>query len=367
MKRIHAHKPIDRLSNQQRADPIQWGRRVYLCLLAVVGLALVHYAIGDAVILQAEGLVVADRKSVSATYPGKVARILVREGQHVAAGDLLLEIESADMLKDIAHLATQNADLAQREADMGLRAGLARSLLPLAEKHAREVSQASDDVESVRGMGLVTSKRAGEAIGAKFETASRVAELTSQAHALEGQLPLIKDAHRRASEALLQLENFYDHGRMRAPRAGLVGSRVPVDGQVVKFGDELLQVHGSDTTVLAYLPDSYLFAIERGQALKVYSGLTSVLGTVDAILGVAEALPPEFQNMFKPRDRSRLVRIKIPSDHPFAVSQKVTASGCYFGFCVADSLNQSRVIVSIRSAGARVAQIIASGFTFRFA
>jgi len=58
-----------------------------------------------------------------------------------------------------------------------------------------------------------------------------------------------------------------------------------------------------------------------------------VRGEVEEILAVADALPAEFQNMFRPRDRSRLVRISLPDDQPFAVTQKVTVRGCVLGLC----------------------------------
>jgi hypothetical protein len=54
---------------------------------------------------------------------------------------------------------------------------------------------------------------------------------------------------------------------------------------------------------------------------------------VETLLSVADALPPEFQSMFRPRDRGRLVRIRLPAGHPFAVSQKLQVRGCMFGWC----------------------------------
>ena len=48
-----------------------------------------------------------------------------------------------------------------------------------------------------------------------------------------------------------------------------------------------------------------------------------MIGTVEALLTVADALPPQFQNMFRPRDRSRLVRISVPAEHGLAILQKV--------------------------------------------
>ena len=40
----------------------------------------------------------------------------------------------------------------------------------------------------------------------------------------------------------------------------------------------------------------------------------------------------DYKNV-RPRDRSRLARITLDEKNPFAVSQKVTISGCAFGYC----------------------------------
>jgi len=37
--------------------------------------------------------------------------------------------------------------------------------------------------------------------------------------------------------------------------------------------------------------------------------------------------------MFRPRDRSRLVRISVPADHGLAILQKVRIGGCIVGWC----------------------------------
>jgi hypothetical protein len=96
-----------------------------------------------------------------------------------------------------------------------------------------------------------------------------------------------------------------------------------------------LQVYGEKAYILAYLPDMYLFAVSPGDKVEVSGGTgsRSSVGTVEAILTVADALPPEFQNTFRPRDRSRLIRISLPPDNGFAISQKVRIGGCGFGWC----------------------------------
>jgi hypothetical protein len=67
--------------------------------------------------------------------------------------------------------------------------------------------------------------------------------------------------------------------------------------------------------------------------VELVAGRNRAEGSVETLLSVADALPPEFQSMFRPRDRGRLVRIRLPDGHPFATSQKLQVRGCVLGWC----------------------------------
>ena len=340
MLRIRKRPRFDNLVNQQRAATVAWGRRIYLGLLALLVLTLLNYFAGDAVVLRADGILLTDRYVVAATYPARVTAVHVKEGDVVQKGAVLAELESSEMLKDIADLVLRTAGLATRLTQLRIKNTTVSSLIPLAERHARETSEAVARVDNLSGRGLVSSQALNQTLTAEYDTASRLAELRGQAGSLDEELTLTERSYAKANDALTQLERLYDRGQLRAPAAGVVGPRVPVVGQVVKFGDELLQIYGNKPYVLAYLPDIYLFAVSRGDGVEVSggTGTTSVTGTVASILGVADALPPEFQNMFRPRDRSRLVRIDLPENNGFAISQKVRVGGCIAGWCWRNSL-----------------------------
>jgi multidrug resistance efflux pump len=335
MQRIRKRPRLDKLLNQQRSVEIAWGRRLYLALLCGFALALLNYFVGDALELRADGIILTDRQIVAATYPAKVSAVYVKEGEIVPRGALLVELQSADMLKDIADLSLRNADLAARETQLRVTAASVQSLLPLAQRNAREGSDALARIDTLSDRGLVSIQSMTQALSSGYDAAAKLADLRGQAEILGDQLTLVEQSHRRAGEALAQLEAFYDRGAVRAVADGAVGSHVPVIGQVVKFGDELLQVYGDNAYILAYLPDIYWFAVSPGDIVEVSGGMgsRSSVGTVEEILGVADALPPEFQNAFRPRDRSRLVRIRLPAGHGFAISQKVRIGGCALGWC----------------------------------
>ena len=284
-------------------------------------------------ILRADGLVIADRSIAGATYAGRVSKVLVREGQRVLAGDVVVELESADMLRDIAQASAQNADLAVREAQLRVRAVTLGALVPMAERHARESAVVVGKLDRMTANGLVSSQRFDQALGTEYDAASRLAGLRAEAVLFANEMPLIVRSRERASETLRQLEAFYDKGIIRTTRDGTAGTRVPAPGQVVKFGDDLLQIHGDKASLLAYLPDIYLFTLVPGDKVELTGGSARAEGVVEALLAVTDALPPEFQSTFRPRDRSRLLRIRLPAEHGFAVSQKVQVRGCALGWC----------------------------------
>ena len=328
MQRLRKRPRLDTLASQQRAGTAAWGRRIYLALLAALALAVLDYTLGDVFFFRADGIVLADRQIVAATYAGKVVDVRVREGQSVGENMVLVRLESADMLKEIADLSSRNADLASKVSQLRLKLATVDAVLPLADRHAKESADALKKLDSIAGRGLVSVTRLDQALGSNFGTASRLAELEGESKQLGSEIAMIEASYRQAEHALGQFEAFYDHGLVKSARRGVVGPHVPVVGQVVKFADELMQVYGSHAYVLAYLPDTYLFAVHRDQEVVVRVGTANTTGHIEAVLDVADALPPEFQNMFRPRDRSRLFRVAL--DHPsvIAISQKVHVTSC---------------------------------------
>ncbi len=310
----------------------RWSRRIYVLILSGIGLAILNYAVGDALILRADGMVVRNRYAVAATYPAKVAAVYVKEGDRIEQGQILARLESAEILKDIAQLSLQYADISGRDTQFKVRSATNQDLMPLAERHAEQTAGAVRQHSTMKG--LIPASRQDQALGSEYITASRLAELKNEARIIEQQLPLMEKAQARAESALLQLDSFYDEGNIRAPVAGIVGTKIPVAGQVAPFGDTLFDVYGERSSVLAYLPEMYMFPLQEGQKVEISAaGRARSMGTIEAILPVADALPPEFQNMFRPRDRGRLVRIALPPGTTFAVSEKIRVSGCAVGWC----------------------------------
>jgi multidrug resistance efflux pump len=341
IRRLKTRERLDTLRNDKRGKPAMWGRRIYVALMALLGLALVDYMVGDVVLLRGEGMVLTNRSVLSAGYPAMVVDVHVKEGDAVEAGALLVQLESADMLRDIADLAGRTADLAGRESQLKVRRDNIGAVLPLAERAARENSESIAKLDRLSSSGYASARYRDQTLTAGLDSAGRASDLRSQANAVDDELALVQQSRSRAVDALARLERVYSQGSLKAPVSGVIGARIPTVGQVVRFGDELLQIHGSQAYVLAYVPDLYVATPQPGQKVRVSSGMTSVTGEIEKVLPVADALPPEFQNLFRPRQRSRLVRVSLPPGHGFVLQQTVSVHGCLLGLCWPDLMKSN--------------------------
>jgi multidrug resistance efflux pump len=335
MKHIRKRPRLDQLLNEQRSMSSSWGRRVYLALLAILALTIADYLVGDAFVLSADGILLSDRTVVDAMYPARVAEVFVREGDSVERGALLMKLVSTDMQREIADLSARDAELATRQAQLRVDQSRISALLPLAERWSHDATESVTRFDTISSKGLISAQTQNQAQVARYDAAAKRAELQGQSTVLAAEVPEVERSSARAHDALADLEALYANGEVRAASAGVIGPRVPDVGHVARTGDELMLLYGGKRYILAYLPELYMFSISRGDKVAVTAGpgAPPVTGVVDALLDVADALPPEFQSNFRPRDRDRLIRIALPEAPSFALSQKVRVGGCALGWC----------------------------------
>jgi multidrug resistance efflux pump len=313
----------DRLASQQRRTTNQTGRLVYLAMLAVFAGVLVNYLFGDFVILRADGLAVRDEVTIATTYIAGVKSIEVEEGQQVSAGDPLMVLQSSQILEQLADLSTRRARLAAEAADFRIRAETVTKLLPLAERRERETDKILLTFDELSERQLVTNARYDEALRASFEARQSLVKLRTEGETLTDELAALNAARADADQALDDLRAYYDGGVVRSPVDGTIGTAVAVAGDVYRPGEKIMTISTGETYVLAFLPRHYLFAIAPGMDVAVSAGRLGADGTISEILPVTDALPDEFQNTFKPRDRSQLARIRFASPPPFPLHEKV--------------------------------------------
>ena len=160
---------------------------------------------GSAAVLQATGYVTARRQAtVSAQITGTLAEVLIEEGEHVEAGQVLARLDDT----------AQQASLAQSQAQVARRA--------LVGQFSAERDQARRDLaraEELVGRKMVSSQA--------VETAkTRVTTLEAQWNAQQRSVDLA-EAQRRSVQVQL------DYTTVRAPFAGVVIAKAAQVGEII--------------------------------------------------------------------------------------------------------------------------------------
>jgi len=306
------------------------GRGVALAAVVLLGAAVLGWArwrgpVVDAFAVQAAPLVrtvqvsarveALTRVDVGATLTGRVAEVLVREGDAVRAGQPLLRLETDELR---ATLAQARASEQQAQARLsGLRTtGRAQAQAALAQADAGVVAARAEmaRAQALVAQGFVSGSRLDEARRALQVAEAQQANARAQVAAnrdggtdevqAQAQWQAAKAATEAAQARLAQAE-------LRAPTDGRVLTRDVEPGQIVQPGKALLALALAGPTVLvAQADERFLDQLAPGQPATVvadaYAGqrfaarLSRIAPRVDAQRGAIEVkfemtdAPPAF-------------------------------------------------------------------------
>jgi membrane fusion protein (multidrug efflux system) len=276
--------------------------RKRLRMILLVALPLVALAIGAFIYLGSGRYITTDNAYVGAPkvlitpdISGKIARIIVREGQHVKAGDELFEIDpvpfrlALDQAK--AKLATVRTEFTNLKSDYRIYGELA------------DVAQQNTELKKTnveRKKALVAS-RAGSEVD--YETAIS-AQLTAQLQAQlavqrkdqafnqllgDPDLPIEKfPAYIQATAALEQAQRDLDHTLLRAPIDGMATQVDSIQlGRFVTAGTPVFSViDDSAPWVDANPKETDITNLQIGQRATVFVDTfpdTTFSGTVESV------------------------------------------------------------------------------------
>lgn len=166
--------------------------------------------------------------SIGPTLAGRVARVLVDQGDPVRAGQLLAEMEPVDLDARLAAGAASAAAATQRVQS-------AEAVLAEASSRAQLAKNSADRYADLRKKNFVSQ----EAADAKSHEAAAAQSARSSAAAA---LAAAKDDARRAQSELAGTGKNREHLRMTSPADGIVTARLAEPGSTVIAGQAVMQV-----------------------------------------------------------------------------------------------------------------------------
>jgi HlyD family secretion protein len=319
-------------------------KRVILVPIALVVIALVGWMIlrrdgDDAGLIIASGTVEGTEADLGFQVGGRVAEVLVREGDAVQAGQSLALLDRAELE------ARKSAAVAQAEAARALLAELERGARPeelrQSQSSAAAAERRMEESESV----LARTRRLfeGGAVSREAldhaETAHTVAR--AQYQQAREQLTLVNtgprteriDAQRaqvrQAHAAVAQVQATIDNASIRSPFAGVVTVRHREPGESTAPGAPVLTVmNTNDRWVRIYVREDQIGRIGIGQDAQIASDShpgKNFNGRVTFIASEAEFTP---RNVQTAQERVKLVyavKVTIVGDQALQLKPGVPA------------------------------------------
>lgn len=286
--------------------------RATLVLAAVALVAIAFAAMVNTVVrrsqsippgfAKANGRVEVERVDVATKYPGRIARILVKEGDDIAAGHVIAELDVTELNAQLAS-ARANAQRAQQ--------GIARSE---AELTLREAEHKLSEQDLFRITELERRK-----VGTTADLDRRTAQhAIAEANVLAAKAA-IADARAAADAAVaqvVQLEAQLSEMTLKAPVSGRVEYKLVQPGTVIGAGTRVATLLDlSDVYLTVFLPTGEAGRIGIGsEARIVFDAAPSpvIPATVSFVAAEAQFTPKTVETA---NEREKLMyRVKLRID-----------------------------------------------------
>lgn len=283
------------------------GKKFVVLLSAIVVIAVIYFWFstdrsGDLVLI---GTVDANEVIVSPKITGRIEKLTVDEGTEVKQGDLIAELDSAELsaqqLAAISNVNAMRSKVAETRASERLARGTtssdvtnaearlqaARGALAEAQADLERIDTDRDRIVSLAKEG-VASKQESDQIEAQLKAQQarvlsatdnvRAAEAevkaavarTHQAEAAQSTVAATRAQMSAAEADRAQAEARLGYARVVAPVSGTVSVRAAREGEVVGPGSPIVTIIDlSDTWVRAPLPETYSDHIALGDTLRV--------------------------------------------------------------------------------------------------
>lgn len=324
--RLKTRPRLDALDNQRRGAGKKLGRRIYFGLLVALGLSLVYFFVGARFVLVADGLVMRQRYLVAAEYDSRLMESYIRPGDTIRAGQMLMRLDSRDIANKLSDYNTKRSELQNQLEEIEALLAQSNKLLPLAEEQARRASDYAERVDGLFNKGFTTLLTRNQAADISLSKRRDVAALEGEKQSAEKRLKTVSLTISELQSVIDDTKKVFDEGYIYAPVAGVVGPVIPATGQVNQKGEPILEILSGQAYILAFFPTNRLYSLSAGDTVTISNGLRTARGRIENVGGLTDAVPAEFQNTLKRRERQEIVRITIETEADFPLGSTVSIS-----------------------------------------
>jgi multidrug resistance efflux pump len=237
----------------------------------------------------------------------------VTPGAKVQAGALIALIRSPQVSETLSNLTRALADVISREAELRVKARLARDSIGSARSRLRVADESLRRLEGDSNSASLAYRTT--VYRERAEAVQNVVELEAAAEEASTQLQRLAETREQIQSQLELTGREFDGGRVFSPVNGIVAAHPARAGETVLAGSSIAEVfRDGDVHIDWYIPDFRLVDPQPGYRVVVGIGRTRVLGTVSEILPISEAFEGRRSSILREPQRGQVARIRLDPD-----------------------------------------------------
>jgi multidrug resistance efflux pump len=328
LKRLDPHVP-DPVESRRRAA----GRMVRVAYATIVFGVLAFFVIyfgRPLVYLSGPGVVSAPRYVVSLPYVVQISHMNVTPGSTVAVGEEIGRVQSPQQEGVVATYMRALAEIVGREADLRVKARVAKESIESARAYLRLTEEAIERIEGSHASSVTFR------VGIYRERALARKNLVSlEAEVAEAtvQLASLGEVRRELRERLDAVERQFADGRISAPTAGVISTNLAHLGQALVAGTAIAEIlDPEDVFVDWYIPNARFRNPRVGYDVVVLFGNRRVSGKIVEILPVSDVYAKQ-PTLTGDRAATQIARVRFsPGESPPPLSSTVDVRMYYSDF-----------------------------------
>jgi multidrug resistance efflux pump len=329
LNRLDPHVP-DPVESRRRAA----GRMVRIAYATIVFGVLAFFVIyfgRPLVYLSGPGVVSAPRHVVSLPYVVQVSHMNVTSGSVVTVGEEIGRVQSPQQDGVVATYMRALAEIAGREAELRVKARVAKDSLESARSYLRLTEESAERIE-----GSATATITFQVAILRERAAARKAVVSLEAEAAEAtaQLALLDEVRQEVRERLDGVERQFAGGRVSAPIAGIIATNLAHLGQSLVAGTPIAEIlDPSDVFVDWYIPNERFRDPKVGNDVVVVFGNRRIYGKIAEILPVSDVYAARQPSFARDRPATQIARVRFNSgESPLALNSTVHVRMYYTDF-----------------------------------
>jgi biotin carboxyl carrier protein len=284
------------------------------------------------VFLRGPGTVSSPRYVISLPYTVQVSRITVTPGDEVGKQEQIGQVRSPQVDGIVATYMRAQADVASRQAELRVKARVARDSLEAARSYLKVAEEAVERMEAAHEQRVASTTFMIDVFRQRALARKDVVSLEAEVAEATVQLVSLDQFAKELRDRLAEVERGFADGRIFAPISGIVSTHLARVGQSLVAGTALAEIlDPTDIFVDWHIPSERLFEPKVGNVVFVLFGNRRISGRIAEILPVSDVYAGAQPSFVRERQATQIARIRFdPGATPPALNSSVFVHMHYF-------------------------------------